>query len=112
MSGGIAYVHDPDGEFRDRANTGMVTLTDDLDERDRAMVRRLVENHHAYTDSDRAAELLENWEEALSSFVKVMPDAYARVLEELDADDVRTDRPEAATPVVGEDTEPIRGAGD
>jgi glutamate synthase (NADPH/NADH) large chain len=112
MSGGVAYVHDADGEFRERANTDMVSLTDDLDERDRRMLRRMVENHHTYTASDRAAELLEEWEESLSAFVKVMPDAYARVLEELDAEDVRTDLPEAATVTASGDAEPLRGAGD
>jgi glutamate synthase (NADPH/NADH) large chain len=112
MSGGVAYVFDGDGEFREKANTGMVTLSDDLEERDRRMLRRLVENHRDYTDSERAAEVLDDWEAALSDVVKVMPDAYSRVLDELDADDVRTDLPEPATSAVGDDAEPLRGGAD
>ncbi|TYL38150.1 glutamate synthase large subunit [Natronococcus pandeyae] len=93
MSGGVAYVYDPDEDFVDRANTGMVTLHDDLEEADVEMLRRLVENHVAYTGSDRGEELLENWERALESFVKVMPEAYHEAITEQGSDDVRSELP-------------------
>jgi glutamate synthase (NADPH/NADH) large chain len=96
MSGGVAYVYDPDGTFEKRANTGMVTLSHELEPSDEQMLTRLVENHAAYTDSDRAAELLENWEEMLGNFTRVMPDAYAEVIAERERDDVRTELPDAA----------------
>jgi glutamate synthase (NADPH/NADH) large chain len=73
-------------------------VSHDLDERDRAMLRRLVENHVAHTDSDRGRAVLENWEAELDNVVKVMPDAYAGVLAD-GADDVREElppRPDAA----------------
>ncbi|WP_267642644.1 glutamate synthase large subunit [Haloarchaeobius amylolyticus] len=97
MSGGIAYVLDEAGDFEDHVNTGMVHVDHDLDERDRAMLKRLVQNHRAYVDSGRAADLLENWEATLDAFVKVMPDAYERVLTEEDAEDVRENLPDSAT---------------
>ncbi|WP_336361130.1 glutamate synthase large subunit [Haladaptatus sp. ZSTT2] len=97
MSGGVAYVVDENDTLASKANTGMVTLDNTLSERDRRMLRRLVENHAAYTDSERAKELLANWEETLSSFVKVMPDAYAEVIAEHDSEDVRTKLPRAAS---------------
>ena len=96
MSGGVAYVYDPDGSFRERANTGMVTLSDELDPSDEQMLTRLVENHAAYTDSERAAELLADWEEELGNFTRVMPDAYAEVIAERERDDVRTELPDSA----------------
>jgi glutamate synthase (ferredoxin) len=102
MSGGVAYVYDPEDAFHDRANTGMVTLFDDLGPKDRELVTRLVENHATYTDSDRAAELLADWETALDQFTKVMPDAYAEVIEERERDDVRNDLPPAATLEAGQ----------
>ncbi|MCL7416297.1 MAG: glutamate synthase large subunit [Halalkalicoccus sp.] len=95
MSGGIAYVHDPDGGFEERANTGMVTLSRDLSERDEHMLRRLIENHAAYTDSERAREILEAWDEYREQFVKVMPDAYNEVLSQ-GAEDVRDTPPARA----------------
>ncbi|WP_280537047.1 glutamate synthase large subunit [Halopenitus sp. POP-27] len=97
MSGGVAYVHDPDGRLAERANTGMVSLSRDLSERDEAMLRRLVENHAAYTESDRAHELLDDWEATCESFVRVFPDAYADVIAEGIGEDVRDARPPAAT---------------
>ncbi|WP_459888590.1 glutamate synthase large subunit [Halostagnicola bangensis] len=96
MSGGVAYVYDPDEDFDNRANTGMVTLHETLDDEDEAMLRRLVENHVAYTGSERGRELLENWERTLESFVKVMPDAYHEAITEEGRDDVRAELP--ATP--------------
>jgi glutamate synthase (NADPH/NADH) large chain len=109
MSGGVAYVYDDDGTFADRANTGMVALADDLEEDDRQMLRRLVENHREYTDSERAADLLDDWEAELSNFVKVMPDAYAAVIAENEEEDVRRAIPESATPVAGENAATARG---
>jgi glutamate synthase (NADPH/NADH) large chain len=97
MSGGVAYVYDPDDEFARKANTGMVSLEETLDESDEAMLRRLVENHAEYTDSDRAAWMLDDWAEVRAQFVKVMPDAYAEVIAERARDDVRTELPEEAS---------------
>ncbi|MXR51188.1 glutamate synthase large subunit [Halovenus sp. WSH3] len=102
MSGGVAYVYDPDGSFADRANTGMVSLSGTLEEKDREMLTRLVENHAAYTDSARAEELLANWEEEIENFTRVMPDAYAEVIEDRERDDVRNELPEPATLEAGE----------
>ncbi|MFB6207139.1 MAG: glutamate synthase-related protein, partial [Haloglomus sp.] len=100
MSGGIAYVLDRDGDFEERVNYGMVETTRELDERDRRMMRRLIENHVAHTDSDRAEYVLEHWEEELEKFVKVMPEAYSRALSE-GAEDVREDLPESVGPEAG-----------
>ncbi|GGM67976.1 glutamate synthase [Halarchaeum rubridurum] len=96
MSGGIAYVYDPDDELAEKANAGMVTLEDDLSDKDEAMLRRLVQNHEAYTDSDRAATLLGTWSDARDDFVKVMPDAYADAIAERPEDDARKSLPAPA----------------
>ncbi|WP_276258485.1 glutamate synthase large subunit [Haloglomus litoreum] len=97
MSGGVAYVLDREGDFEDRVNYGMVETTRELGEQDRRMMRRLVENHVAHTDSDRAEYVLEHWEEELEKFVKVMPEAYSRALSE-GAEDVREDLPDSVGP--------------
>ena len=107
MSGGVAYVHDRDGDLSRRANTGMVTLSG-LSEKDERVLRRLVENHVAHTDSARGRELLADWEATLAGFTKVMPDAYSRVIEEEGREDVRDSLPE---PTDGEaPAEPPRSA--
>jgi glutamate synthase (NADPH/NADH) large chain len=112
MSGGVAYVYDPDGTFAEKANTGMVSLRDELDGKDRGMITRLVENHAAYTGSERASELLENWGDELSNFTVVMPDAYAEVISDRERDDVRNEPPAAATPKAGATDEEFAASSD
>jgi glutamate synthase (NADPH/NADH) large chain len=111
MSGGIAYVYDPAGRFARLCNMAMVDLgqigaetpprSEDEGQRPRARsisvenagmgdplrfdaerLRVLVERHHRYTASARAAELLADWDAALKAFVKVTPKDYRRALEE------------------------------
>ena len=97
MSGGVAYVYDPDDTLESRANTEMVDLSTDLNARDRTLLTRLVENHLEYTDSERAETLLENWAVEREQFTRVMPTAYAEIIEEREQDDVRTELPAPAT---------------
>ncbi|RRJ27869.1 glutamate synthase large subunit, partial [Halocatena pleomorpha] len=104
MSGGIAYVLDRDGDFEDRANHGMISTTRDLDPEDEKMVRRLIENHVTYTDSDRGRYILDHWDEELTHFVKVMPDAYADIITERESEDVRHDLPESPSYAVSDST--------
>ncbi|MDB5416849.1 MAG: glutamate synthase large subunit [Phenylobacterium sp.] len=53
---------------------------------DAERLRLLIERHHLHTGSARAAEILENWDQALASFVKVTPIDYRRALLELSAE--------------------------
>jgi glutamate synthase domain-containing protein 3 len=79
MSGGIAYVYDPDDVFATKLNRDMVelqALTDD----DVAFVRATVERHVAETDSAVGARLLADWATESSKFKRVMPTDYQRVL--------------------------------
>ncbi len=83
MSGGIAYVYDPDEKFKDGlCNLEMVEL-ESLDNIDQSDVRELIELHAKYTQSEKASELLHNWEESLKHFVKVIPTDYKKALERL-----------------------------
>ena len=83
MSGGIAYVLDEDGRFRDRCNLELVGF-EQLAETDAEELRALVEEHSARTGSAVAARLLADWENAVPQFVKVMPHDYKRALEDLE----------------------------
>ena len=53
---------------------------------DAERLRILIERHHQFTGSQRAAEILADWDKALKSFVKVMPIDYRRALKEIAAD--------------------------
>jgi len=113
MSGGIAYVLDEDGSFEKRCNLAMVDLepvpeeddlmesehhtggdiehhgrvdvSSDMTRHDDERLRQLIENHRQYTGSDRAALILDNWEDYRPKFVKVMPTEYRRALAEIEA---------------------------
>ena len=82
MSGGVAYIYDAGGDFRQRCNMGMVELESVSETADIEELRHLIENHARYTDSPVAQSVLDNWETSLNSFVKVMPTDYKRVLQE------------------------------
>jgi glutamate synthase domain-containing protein 3 len=83
MSGGIAYVLDEDGCFRDRCNLELVGF-EQVGEADAGELRALVEEHSVRTGSPVAARLLADWENAVARFVKVMPHDYKRALEDLE----------------------------
>jgi len=80
MSGGIAYVYDQDGTFKDRCNTDMVEL-EAVKEEDKDTIYHLLHNHFKYTRSKKARRILDNMNEELRKFVKVMPLEYKRILE-------------------------------
>jgi glutamate synthase (ferredoxin) len=80
MSGGIAYLFSDDGTFDDKKfNLEMVEL-EDLTEKDQLRVNELLNNHLDYTNSSRAASILEDWNINKKKFIKVMPTDYKRAL--------------------------------
>lgn len=83
MSGGIGYVLDVDGGFKDRCNTDMVELSG-LNDYDATLVRSLVHNHFRYTKSAAAKAILDDFSAAEKRFIKVMPLEYKRILETKD----------------------------
>ncbi len=110
MSGGVAYVLDEAGDFEHRCNLAMVELepipeednaseesrgnldshgkvkVNHLGVRDCVLLKKLIENHLHYTNSSRARDILDHWDQFLPRFVKVMPMEYRRALMELAAE--------------------------
>ena len=82
MSGGLAYVLDEEGNFRNRCNHEMVDLEPLVEEEDRATLYGLIEEHFACTGSAKAQNVLKAWDDMLPRFVKVFPRAYRGVLEQ------------------------------
>jgi len=81
MSGGIAYVLDPNDTFQRRCNTEMVDLESLDDPEDVQLVRSLIVRHVQYTGSELGSRVLESFEALQSLFVKVMPRDFKRVLQ-------------------------------
>jgi len=81
MSGGIAYVFDPSGDFvRVRCNRAAVDLEPICDPEDALRLEQLIQKHIEYTRSALGQRLLGNWTENVRHFVKVFPHEYKRVL--------------------------------
>jgi glutamate synthase (NADPH/NADH) large chain len=80
MSGGIAYVFDPDVSFANKLNREMVDL-ELFDDEDTAWLREILMKHVEATDSEVAKPILEYWHDEVRRFRKVMPKDYRRVLD-------------------------------
>ncbi|MGB6038711.1 MAG: glutamate synthase-related protein, partial [Gordonia sp. (in: high G+C Gram-positive bacteria)] len=83
MSGGVAYVYDPNSDFEANLNTELVDL-ENLDDEDVAVLAGLLTEHRDETGSTVAAGILNDWAVAQGHFVKVMPRDYKRVLVAID----------------------------
>jgi len=120
MSGGIAYVLDEDGDFETLCNMsmvdiapiadeerfmkeeeaqsgdleshGLVDISGDMTRYDVQRLHGLIENHVRYTGSVRGQNILDNWDDYLPKFAKVMPIEYRRALEEMQAKSEDTER--------------------
>jgi glutamate synthase (ferredoxin) len=79
MSGGIAYVYDADGSFRNRCNMEMVSC-EKISKDDVPALREPLSNHFRFTSSDTAKAILDNFRLHAGLFVKVIPLEYKRIL--------------------------------
>ena len=82
MSGGIAYVYDPKKRFPEKCNSATFDIEKVEMKGNNKELKLLIENHFKYTNSEVAENILNNWEEEMNNFVKVMPLDYKRVLQE------------------------------
>jgi len=73
MSGGLAFVYDPEDTLPHRLNGEMVYLERMDDNEEIIALRKLVQLHHKLTESPLAAQLLEDWQTTLSRFYRVTP---------------------------------------
>ncbi|MGC6432001.1 MAG: glutamate synthase large subunit [Jejuia sp.] len=87
MSGGIAYVYDPENKFvNGLCNTETIEF-EAITSEDANELKASIENHKLYTDSAIATELLSDWDTSLGNFVKVMPIEYKRALKRLETEE-------------------------
>jgi len=83
MSGGVAYVYDENQLFDTKCNLEMVEIEPVIEEEDKQVLFDMISKHTEYTNSKQGLRLLDNWEESLPLFVKVMPQDYKIALEKL-----------------------------
>ena len=98
MSGGIAYVLDEKNNFNKLYNSEMielekiennedVILSDNLLMHDKERLKTLIQNHYRYTNSPKAKNILDNFNNYLPKFIKIMPTEYKKVLTKMFAKD-------------------------
>ena len=96
MSGGVAYIYDPDNTVGLYLNSEMVEveelsfinssyktidqMKDNMLEGDNYKIKFLIERHVKFTSSKLGDEILKNWEESIKLFKKIMPIDYKNVL--------------------------------
>jgi glutamate synthase (ferredoxin) len=83
MTGGMAFVYDPDGTFVNRCNTELVDVDRLTHPGMQKLVKSLLRRHYELTNSPRARELLTRWEEAAPSFRRVLPKDRAAEIESM-----------------------------
>jgi glutamate synthase (ferredoxin) len=87
MSGGIAYVYDPENKFvNGLCNTETIEFEKILKKHANDL-KSLIEKHVKYTSSNKGATLLADWETNLNHFVRVMPTEYKRALKRLETEE-------------------------
>jgi glutamate synthase (NADPH/NADH) large chain len=84
MSGGIAYVlADNKEEFKALCNSEMIEFESLVDDEEIRLVEDMIQAHFRYTNSAKAEYVLEQWNETLPKFVKVIPKDYKRMMEKI-----------------------------
>lgn len=79
MSGGVAYVYDPNHDLYMRLNKQLVNTYEVTGKADKEVLEELLNKHYTYTDSDVAKKILSNLEEELSNFKKIVPKDYEKI---------------------------------
>ncbi len=87
MSGGTAYILDTDQLFDTRCNLDMVDIEPVSSKKDQQKLHQLISNHANFTGSQYSARIIEDWEEMLPQFVKVMPIDYKNALKRIKAEE-------------------------
>ncbi len=80
MSGGIAYVLDEDSDLYTRLNKTMVSSTEITSKYDVLELKEMIQEHVAYTNSEKGKEILNHFGEYLPKFKKIIPHDYERML--------------------------------
>ncbi len=79
MSGGIAYVLDEKNRLYRNLNKEMVLMEKIENQADKDELKEILENHVKYTGSLKAKMILEQFEEYLPKFKKIIPEEYKKV---------------------------------
>ena len=87
MSGGIAYVYDPENKFvNGLCNTETIEF-EEISVEEAADLKAIIQKHVLYTDSKKGESLVADWDASLKNFVKIMPTEYKKALLRLETEE-------------------------
>ena len=81
MSGGVAYVLDENNDLYRKTNKSLVSTEELSNKYDVLELKGMIEDHVRYTNSVKGKEILENFEQYLPKFKKIIPYDYKKMLE-------------------------------
>ncbi|UFU01174.1 glutamate synthase large subunit [Radiobacillus kanasensis] len=85
MSGGVAYVYAENKEkFENLCNQDMIELESLIDQQEIEEVKAMIQKHLDYTNSSKAAGVLNNWQDSFQHIVKVIPSDYKHMLSQIE----------------------------
>jgi glutamate synthase (ferredoxin) len=90
MSGGIAYILDENKTFESRCNGEGLNIDPVTNAEDIKQLKELIENHYNASLSPLAQRILEQWENYLPKFLKVLPEEYRQALIKLEQEKLVT----------------------
>lgn len=84
MSGGIAYVLPTDeAAFKAQCNMEMIEFAKLEEKQEKDIIHAMITQHYDYTNSSKAYEVLENWEQTVQRLIKVVPTDYQAMLNKI-----------------------------
>lgn len=84
MSGGVVYICPTNREeFEKACNKEMIRIADVLTKKDETNLHHLIEQHYLITESTKAQDILNHFEEKKKAFIKVIPEQYEMMLQEI-----------------------------
>lgn len=80
MSGGVAYVLDEDRDLYTRLNKELVYFSEVSEKYEIAELKSLIEEHFKATGSQKAKRILDDFDEYLPKFKRIIPHDYKRMM--------------------------------
>lgn len=98
MTGGIGYFYDKEGDFEDNLNPEIVKMQRLVTPEGELQLKHMIERHYELTGSEKADEILGNWEEEKEKFWQVYPPSESKTSMVSEAADQGEMRVSAAAP--------------
>lgn len=81
MSGGVAYIYDPNNQLYENLNNELVAYAQVSSQYDKDTVKSMIERHYAFTKSQKAKFILDDFDNKINEFKKIVPYDYQKMID-------------------------------